>query len=162
MRYVATGVLTSNALITTCSLAYLVRKKSGVQLAAFHLGTTSVIMTGLQARTASLRGLAKFKKIQKSKKNYSLPPSKLFFGNPSLTWTEHSNHHNQQLLAMYVQTEYTWYTNVLQNISTGLGLFWDDFKKKILNKTWTHPPTSIVISDFWKKNSLQSPFGVVT
>ena len=38
---------------------------------------------------------------------------------------------------------------LLQNISTGLGLFWDDFpKKKKKKKTWTHPPTSIVISDF--------------
>ena len=33
-----------------------------------------------------------------------------FFGNPLLTWTEHSKHNNQQLLAMYVHTEYTWYT----------------------------------------------------
>ena len=41
---------------------------------------------------------------------------------------------------------------LLQNISTGLGLFWDDFPiKKIQSKTWTHPPTSIVISDFFCK-----------
>ena len=54
-----------------------------------------------------------------------------FFGNPSLTWTEHSNHNNQQLLAMYVQTEYTW--------CTGLGLFWDNFQK---NSDWDlDPPT---------------------
>ena len=31
------------------------------------------------------------------------------------------------------------------------------FPKKILSETWTHPPASIVISDFWKKNSLHSP-----
>ena len=46
---------------------------------------------------------------------------------------------------------------LLQNISTGLGLFWDDFPKQIKNpsETGTHPPTSIVILDFWEKNSLQ-------
>ena len=45
---------------------------------------------------------------------------------------------------------------LLQNISTGLGLFWDDLKKKP-SETWTHPPTSIVISDFLKKNSSKAP-----
>ena len=47
---------------------------------------------------------------------------------------------------------------LLQNISTGLELFWDDFpNKKIQSETWTNPPTSIVNSDFWKCFSLQSP-----
>ena len=56
---------------------------------------------------SSLRGFAKLKQFQKSKKKLDRahpthpPPSKLFFGNPSLTWTEPSNHNNQQLLAMY-------------------------------------------------------------
>ena len=31
------------------------------------------------------------------------------------------------------------------------------FHKKIPSENWTHPPTSIVISDFGKKNSLHSP-----
>ena len=44
-----------------------------------------------------------------------------------------------------------------QNISTDL--FWHDFPKqnKIPSETWTHPPTSIVNSDFWRKHYLQSP-----
>ena len=51
-----------------------------------------------------LRGFAKLKKFQKCKKKLDRahpthpPTSNLFFGNPSLTWTEHSNHNNQQLL----------------------------------------------------------------
>ena len=60
-----------------------------------------------------VRGFAKLNKFQKRLDRANPthpPPSKLFFGKPSLTWTEHSNHINQQLLAMYVQTEYTWYT----------------------------------------------------
>ena len=59
---------------------------------------------------------------------------------------------------MYIQTEYIIYYGVLlQNISTGLELFWDDFPIQIPSETWTHPPTSTVISDFWKKNYLHSP-----
>ena len=64
-----------------------------------------------------VRVFAKLKKFQKSKKTWieltppTHPPSKLFW-NPSLTWTEHSNHNNQQLVAMHVQTEYTWYSVV--------------------------------------------------
>ena len=41
---------------------------------------------------------------------------------------------------------------LLQNISTGLGLFWDDFhqkKKNIPSETWSHPPTSKVFLDFF-------------
>ena len=82
---------------------------------------------------------------------------KFLIGNPSLTWTEHSNHNHQQLLAMYLYTDRIhMYGILLQNISTGLGLFWDEFPKqnKIPSKTWTHPPTSIVISDFWRKKIL--------
>ena len=39
---------------------------------------------------------------------------------------------------------------LLQNISTGLWLFWDNFphKKQIQSETWTHPTTSVVNSDF--------------
>ena len=45
---------------------------------------------------------------------------------------------------------------LLQMISIGLGLFWDDFPhKQILSETWTHPPT--VISDFWKKKFFAKP-----
>ena len=56
------------------------------------------------------KGLCKVKKNSKNPKKTWIelthPPSKL--GNPSLTWAEHSNHNNQQLLAM--QTGYTWHT----------------------------------------------------
>ena len=83
----------------------------------------------LQKRVTAFRGFAKLKKIQKKTWIELTPPShphpNFLFGNPSLTWTEHSNHNNQQLLAMYKQN--TWY---IQNISTGLGLFLEDFPKK--------------------------------
>ena len=32
--------------------------------------------------------------------------------------------------------------------STGLELFWDDFPKPKKSEIWTHPPTSIINSDF--------------
>ena len=50
---------------------------------------------------------------------------------------------------MYIKTEYIWYTTPTYLYSTGLELFWDDFPKTIPSETWTHPPTSIVISDFF-------------
>ena len=56
-------------------------------------------------------GLCKVKKCTKKldRAHPTHPPlSKLFFGKPSLTWKEHSNNNNQQLLEMYIQTEYTW------------------------------------------------------
>ena len=57
---------------------------------------------------------------------------------------------------MYIQTEYTWYST--PNISTGLGLFWDDFAtKNIPSETLTHAPTPILNSDFWGELTLQSP-----
>ena len=43
---------------------------------------------------------------------------------------------------------------LLQNISTGLEQFWDDFPNKSPSDPWTHPPTSIVNSDL---NFLFSP-----
>ena len=109
------------------------------------------------------KGFAKLKKFQKSKKTWmeltppTHPPSKLFcFGNPSLAWTEHSNHNNQQHLAVYIQTEYTWYTTPKYQywFRAILGRF---SKQKNTSETWTHPPTSTVISDFWNFFSLQSP-----
>ena len=87
------------------------------------------------------KGLCKVKKIQEIQKNLDRPthpPSNFFFGNPSLTWTEHSNHNNQQLLAAI-------YTDRIHKISV---LVYGGFPKKIPRETWT---TSIVISDFWKK-----------
>ncbi len=46
------------------------------------------------------------------------------------------------------------YGILLQNISTGLQLFWDDFfHTKNPSETWTHPPTAIVISDFFYLHS---------
>ena len=61
---------------------------------------------------ATLRGSAKLTKSPKNldRAHPPTPHPNLFFGNLSLTWTEHSNHNNQQLLTMYTQTEYTLYT----------------------------------------------------
>ena len=109
-------------------------------------------------KTKSHKGLCKVKQIPKKPwieltPTHPPPPPSNFFWKPSLTWTEHSNHNNQTLLAMYIQTEYTWYTTpkyqywlraILRRFST----------KKIPSETWTHPPTSIVISDFWRKKFL--------
>ena len=100
-----------------------------------------------------LRGSAKLKKSKKNldRAHPTHPPpiQTFFFGNPSLTWTEHSYHNNQQLLAMYVQTEYTWYTTPKYQYWFRAILGWFSKKKKIPSETWTHPPTSIVISDFF-------------
>ena len=73
----------------------------------------------------------------------SLPPTPIqfFFGNPSLTWTEHSNHNNQQLLAMYRHNTHGILLLLLQNISTGLGLFWDDFPQNKITERDLDPPT---------------------
>ena len=89
--------------------------------------------------TAAVRVFAKSnKKLRKSKKTWIdlIPhthPHPIFFGNPSLTWTDHSNHNNQQLLYRQIthgiQLQNT-HGIQLQNITTGLGLFWDDFPQK--------------------------------
>ena len=50
--------------------------------------------------------------------------------------------------------KYTW--NTTQNISPCIGLFWKDFPICFPSETWTHPPTSIVISDFWNIFTLQN------
>ena len=50
---------------------------------------------------------------------------------------------------MYSIYKQNTYGILLQNISTGLGIFWDDFTgTQNPSETWTHPPTSIVNSDF--------------
>ena len=91
-----------------------------------------------------------------------MAPSKHIFvsGNPSVTWTEHSNHNNQQLL-LYIYRQNTHGTvTLLQNISTGLRLFWDNFptKQKILSETWLDPPTHFHSNlGFLAFFSLQSP-----
>ena len=51
------------------------------------------------------------------------------------------------------------YGILLQTISTCLELFWDDSKKKIPSETWTHPPTSIVNSDFLNVFLCKAPWG---
>ena len=95
------------------------------------------------------KGLCKvkfFSNIQnKLDRAHPTHPPFFVFGNPSLTWTEHSNHNNQQLLAMYIQNRQSTHRRLLQNISTGLGLFWDDFPQ---NKFRVRPGTT-VISDFF-------------
>ena len=41
-------------------------------------------------------------------------PIQAFFGNLSLTWTEHSNHNNQQSVAMYTdRIHVVYYSNIL-------------------------------------------------
>ena len=85
------------------------------------------------------------------------PIQTFFFRNPSLTWTEHSNNNNQQLLAMYTDRIHMVYYSKISVHCTGLGLFWDDFpKKKIQIETWTQPPTSKVISVFFNFSKLLS------
>ena len=95
--------------------------------------------------TSLFRDFAKLNKSTNPTKNWialtppTHPPSiQTFFGNPSLTWTEHSNHNNQQLLAMHIQTEYTWHTTpkYYHWSRTILGLF---SKKKF--KRDLDPPT---------------------
>ena len=44
-------------------------------------------------------------------------------------------------------------------ISTGLVQFWDDFPKIKIQETWTHPPTSIVNSDFFNFLLCKAPKG---
>ena len=99
------------------------------------------------------------KKLVGAHPTHPPPHPSFFFGNPSLTWTEHSNHNSHTFLAMlYRQNTHG---VLLKNISTGLGLFWDDLKKNIPSETWTHPPTSTVILDFWNFFFLQSPLLMV-
>ena len=54
-----------------------------------------------------LRGFTKLDKFKKYKNNWMdlIPPNpKFFFLNPSLTWTEYSNHNDCQPLITYLQT----------------------------------------------------------
>ena len=64
---------------------------------------TEAASSKAQQTLGVIRGFAKLNKFQKSKKTWieltppthpPPPPSKLCFGNQSLTWTEHSNHNN--------------------------------------------------------------------
>ena len=92
------------------------------------------------------KGLCKVKKFQKSKQiGYTLPQTHTNF----FLETHHWHGQNtqiiitlEQLLSMYLQTEYIAYgiLPVTPNISTGLELFWDDFPQK--NSEWDlDPPT---------------------
>ena len=80
-------------------------------------------------QSSQFRGFAKFKKskikLYRAHTTHPLTLSKLFFGNPSLTGTEHSiitTNNFQQ--CMHKQNAHG---ILLQNVSTGIGLFWDDF-----------------------------------
>ena len=115
-----------------------------------------VVQSTEEYRQKRYKSICKVKKIQKIPKKSWIelippthPPHPNFFGNPSLTLTEHTNHNNQQLLAIYIHTEYIRYTTPIIYISTGLGLFLKIFHEKNPSDTWTNPPTSIEISDIW-------------
>ena len=71
-----------------------------------------------------LRGFAVVKKIQKIKLDRAHKPIQLFFLNPILTWTEQANHNNKQLSTNRIGI-------LLQIISTGVGLLWDDFNSEL-------------------------------
>ena len=65
-----------------------------------------------------------------------------FFGNPSLTWTEHSNHNDQQLLITYIKIHLLYYPP--SNICTTWPLY--DYIRTIFqqqnqSETWTNPST---------------------
>ena len=78
------------------------------------------------------------------------------FNNLNLAALHHWHGHNTQIVLTNNFQQCIYRQNphgiLLQNISTGVEQFWDDFpKRKILIETWTHPPTSIVNSDFWRQ-----------
>ena len=57
---------------------------------------------------------------------------------------------------MYIQIEYTWYTTPKYQSYFGM-----IFHKKNPSETWTHPPTSLVNTDFWKKNLCKAPNAII-
>ena len=147
-------------IIVSSMLVFLLFHVVGLGLVRHHFAVRILLFSSLANRCwpylpnssshVFLRGFANLKNSEKSKKKWIelTPPTypiQTFFGNPSLTWTEHSDHNNQQVLAMY--------GILLQNISPGLGLFWTIFHKKIR----VRPPTSIVISEFWRTNFFAKP-----
>ena len=74
-----------------------------------------------------VKELCKVKVIPQKKWTVLRPPvhpHPNFFGNLSLTWTDHSNYDDQQLLIMSSQTKYTWYIIMLatfQSVSVSFG-----------------------------------------
>ena len=112
------------------------------------------------------KGLCKLKKFQKSKRNWieltppTHPHPNFCFGNPSLTWTEHSNHNNQQLLAMYNTDiiHMVYYSKISVHVYWFRAILGRFSKKKFrVRHGPTHPPTSIVISDVWNFFLCKSP-----
>ena len=61
---------------------------------------------------------------------------------------------------MFIQAEYTWYTTPKYHywFRAILGRF-SNKTKQIPRETWTHPPISIVISDFWNFFLCKAPKG---
>ena len=113
-------------------------------------------------RTEEIRGLAKLNKFQKSKKNLDRPhpthpPCKLFF-----LETHHWHGQNTQIIITYNLYQCIYRQNtygiLLQNISTGLELVWDDFPKK--NSDWDLDPPTHFHSNlgFFEFFSLHSPY----
>ena len=69
-------------------------------LSVWHWNVLKCNIIVLYVSSLKLRGFAKLKNSKNPKKNLDRahpthpPPTQTFFGNPSLTWTEHSNHNN--------------------------------------------------------------------
>ena len=156
---------------------YLLEKSSGAMCIGVPTMLPLIMASGLQkprsvilprfclsncGRTQRKRLCTKLKKFQKSKIKLDRahlnhpPPIQTFF--KPITNMDRTT----QIIITnnFEQCTYKQNTHgiVHQTISTGLELFWDDFPhKKIQSETWTHPPTSIVNSDFWHFFTLQSP-----
>ena len=84
-----------------------------------------------------IRGFAKLKKFQTSKRKldraqptHSPSIQTFFFGNPSLTWTEHSNHNNQQICAMHTdRIHVVCYSKILALVYGYFGTIFQKLKK---------------------------------
>ena len=76
----------------------------GRAVASFLISSFIMFSPRLFHRSQLTKGLCKVKKIKKKNLDRAHathpPPIQTFFGNPSLTWTEHSNHNNYHILTM--------------------------------------------------------------
>ena len=91
----------------------------------------------LRSLHVKLRGFAKLTKMQKITPPTHWPP--IQSGNTSLTSTEQSNHNHKQPLITYCIL-YSQNTYLLPQTIGTIGLFWDNFQKKIPERDLS-PPT---------------------